>query len=55
MDANIFHLKSSDSHKPNYFQTSTPLEHIPIPMTVMVDLLHAVGCWDGEILISSLC
>jgi hypothetical protein len=49
-DASILHLKSGSNSRPNYFSTSS--RHTPI---AMVDLLQAIGCWDGEFLTSNLC
>ncbi len=48
-DASILHL---NNNKPSYFLTSTLLKHSPI---ITTNLIEAIVCWDGEILISSLC
>jgi hypothetical protein len=48
-DANILNLKLSDNDRFNHFLTSTPSWH------TSTHLLWIVDCWDGEILIFSLC
>jgi hypothetical protein len=52
MDVNILHFKSSNDSKPSYFPASAPSKHTS---HAMIDLLQAVGYWDGEFLTCSLC